>query len=183
MLSGPLKKRIAGVLLMALGVGALSAPLTVGRWSLAALGIPVMVLSVAEAYAAFRSPQRDKIGAYLPSVLAPLAGNLLILSSALLLSGLQVVLVAILVIDGGRLAALPLAASRFSFDMRLREARVSLSGALILLLRLGLPVTAFFVAFNPIWGFNWYFNTESWATGVYQKMTELRVNSWRVQHD
>jgi uncharacterized membrane protein HdeD (DUF308 family) len=100
MLSGPLKKRIAGMLLMALGVGALSAPLTVGRWSLAALGIPLMVLSVAEAYAAFRSPQHDKIGAYLPSVLALLAGNLLILSSALVLSGLQVVLVAILVIDG-----------------------------------------------------------------------------------
>jgi uncharacterized membrane protein HdeD (DUF308 family) len=89
MLSEPLKKRIAGVLLMALGVGALSAPLTVGRWSLAALGIPLLVLSVAEAYAAFRSPQRDNIGAYLPSVLALLAGNLLILSSALVLSGLQ----------------------------------------------------------------------------------------------
>jgi hypothetical protein len=29
------------------------------------------------------------------------------------------------------------------------------------------------VALNPIWGFTWYFNTESWATGVYQKMTEL----------
>ena len=404
MLSGPLKKRIAGMLLMALGVGALSAPLTVGRWSLAALGIPLMVLSVAEAYAAFRSPQHDKIGAYLPSVLALLAGNLLILSSALVLSGLQVVLVAILVIDGlskilrnlqwshglrpigvlaellmepfqiliqmgrsrppservptivsglvdfacaallwylGRIIGAELAvgvvigayisasgwrmlmapaeaaapdttagaptvhpdpglglppneafaqlhaeidsaahtvratdlmwmltlggvflaihvgrmpmsdtllgvsspfiatagdvlmtfvfatllvlpwrllwrrstrlaerlawslhlgsknetaplnraadwllsrwlASRFSFDMWLREARVSLSRTLILLLRLGLPVTAFFVAFNPIWGFNWYFNTESWATGVYQKMTELRVNSWRV---
>ena len=51
---------------------------------------------------------------------------------------------------------------------------------LILLLRLGLPVTAFFVAFNPIWGFSWYFNTESWATGVYQKMTELRVDPWRI---
>jgi hypothetical protein len=63
---------------------------------------------------------------------------------------------------------------RFSFAMRLREARGSLPAALILLLRLGLPVTAFFVAFNPIWGFTWYFNTESWATGVYQKMTELQ---------
>ena len=69
---------------------------------------------------------------------------------------------------------------RFSFNMRLREARVSLPDALILLLRLGLPVTAFFVAFNPIWGFSWYFNTESWATGVYQKMTELRVDPWRI---
>ena len=50
----------------------------------------------------------------------------------------------------------------------------------MLLLRLGLPVTAFFVAFNPIWGFSWYFNTESWATGIYQKLTELRVDPWRA---
>jgi hypothetical protein len=69
---------------------------------------------------------------------------------------------------------------RFSFAMRLRQARISLPAALILVLRLGLPLTAFFVAFNPIWGFTWYFNTESWATGVYQKMTELRVDPWRV---
>jgi hypothetical protein len=64
--------------------------------------------------------------------------------------------------------------------MRLSEGRASLAAALILLLRLGLPVTAFFVAFNPIWGFSWYFNTESWATGIYQKMTELRVDPWRI---
>ena len=70
---------------------------------------------------------------------------------------------------------------RFGFSIRLREARASLLLTLILLLRLGLPVTAFFVAFNPIWGFTWYFNTESWATGVYQKMTELRVDPWRVR--
>jgi hypothetical protein len=70
--------------------------------------------------------------------------------------------------------------SRFSFSIRLREGRVSLPAALILLLRLGLPVTAFFVAFNPIWGFSWYFNTESWATGIYQKLTELRVDAWRI---
>jgi hypothetical protein len=62
----------------------------------------------------------------------------------------------------------------------LRESRLTLSFALILLLRLGLPVTAFFVALNPIWGFSWYFNTESWATGIYQKLTELRVDNWRA---
>jgi hypothetical protein len=65
--------------------------------------------------------------------------------------------------------------------MLLREGRTSLAAALILVLRMGLPVTAFFVAFNPIWGFSWYFNTESWATGVYQKMTQLRVDPWRVK--
>ena len=70
--------------------------------------------------------------------------------------------------------------SRFRFTMRLRRARGSLASALMLLLHLGLPVTAFFVAFNPIWGFSWYFNTESWSTGVYQKLTELRVDPWRV---
>jgi uncharacterized membrane protein HdeD (DUF308 family) len=374
--SGALKKRIAGVLLMALGAFALAAPVAAGRWSLAILGIPLIALSVAEAYATFASPQRADASAYLPCLLAMLAGNLLLLSSALVLSGLLILLVAILVIDGvskilsvwrqahsaripplvsglvdlacaallwhlsrfigaeraigivvgayiaaagwrmvmapveaaapdaalaapsahpdpklglapnetfARLRAaaqsgsrtvhatdlmwmltltavflaihagrMPISDSllgisspfvatagdllmtlvfalllmlparllwrrltrpverlawslrlgakagaapmnraadwligrwlegRFSFDMRLREGRVSLPAALILVLRLGLPVTAFFVAFNPIWGFTWYFNTESWATGIYQKMTQLRVDPWRV---
>ena len=70
--------------------------------------------------------------------------------------------------------------SRFSFSLRLSQSRASLPIAMILILRLGLPVTAFFVAFNPIWGFSWYFNTESWATGIYQKLTEPRVDLWRV---
>jgi hypothetical protein len=69
--------------------------------------------------------------------------------------------------------------SRFDFATRLREARSSLPIALLLILRLGLPVTAFFVAINPIWGFTWYFNTESWASGIYQKLTELQVDRWR----
>jgi len=69
---------------------------------------------------------------------------------------------------------------RFNFDLRLGAARNSLRAALILILGLGLPITAFFVAFNPAWGFTWYFNTESWATGVYQKLTEARVDEWRA---
>ncbi|HKA81872.1 MAG TPA: metallophosphoesterase, partial [Xanthobacteraceae bacterium] len=69
---------------------------------------------------------------------------------------------------------------RFAFSARLRAARTSLPAALLLILRLGLPLTAFFVAINPIWGFTWYFNTENWASGIYQKMTQLRVDPWRV---
>src|SRR6516225_4078897 len=372
--SGVLRKRVAGAVLMALGVLALAAPMAAGRWSLAILGIPLMVLSVVEAHATFASPRRTDATAYLSSLIALLAGNLLLLSSALVLGGLLILLIAILVIDGfgkiltvwrktdaPRAAAvinglvglgcaallwllsriigaeraiglvvgayiaaagwrmlmapaesatpdvtpkalsthpdpelglppnkifarlrveasrtvlgadlmwmLTLAAvflaihagrmpisdsllgisspfvatagdvvmtlvfatililparllwrrltrpvermawslrlgakagtapmnraadwliglwleGRFNFAMRLREGRVSLVAALILVLRLGLPVTAFLVAFNPIWGFSWYFNTESWATGVYQKMTELRVDPWRVK--
>jgi Calcineurin-like phosphoesterase len=373
--SGLLRRRVAGVLLMAVGAFALAAPVAAGEWSLAILGIPLIVLSIAEAYSAFTSPRRAAASAYLPSLLAMLAGNLLLLSSALVVSGLLVLLVAILLIDGlgkiltiwrkpravriptlanglvdlgcaallwylnqiigteraigivvgayiaaagwrmlmapvedaapaaaGALSAHPdrelglppndtfarlraeadaasqtvraadlmwmltlaavflaihlgrmpisdsllgisspfvatagdvlmtlvLAAllvlparllwrrltrpverlawsirfgaqrgtapmnraadwvigrwleSRLRFAMRLHEGRTSLAAALILVLRLGLPVTAFFVAFNPIWGFTWYFNTESWATGVYQKMTQLRVDPWRI---
>jgi uncharacterized membrane protein HdeD (DUF308 family) len=371
--SGILRRRVAGGLLIALGVWALSAPLATGRWSLAIMGIPLIVLSVMEAYAAFTSPRRAEPSAYLPSLLAMLAGNVLLLSSALVLDGLLILLTAILVVDGfgkiliawrnphsarvpplinglldlagaallwylsrkigaeqaigivigtiiaaagwrmlmapveapapdataatqtahpdarlglppnetfARLRAetdsaaaivratdlmwmltlgavflavhlgrMPISDSllgisspfvatagdllmtlvlamvvvlparllwrrltrpierlawslnlgakavpmnraadwlishwlqaRFGFARRLLEARTSLAAALVLLLRLGLPVTAFFVAFNPIWGFSWYFNTESWATGVYQKITELRVDPWR----
>ena len=70
--------------------------------------------------------------------------------------------------------------ARFNFATRLREARLSLPVALLLILRLGLPLTVFFVAINPIWGFTWYFNTESWASGIYQKLTELQVDRWRA---
>jgi uncharacterized membrane protein HdeD (DUF308 family) len=371
-----LRRRVTGAVLLALGAFAISAPLATGRWSLSILGIPLMLLGVAEAYAAFTSQQRAQVSAYLPSLLAVLAGNLLLLSSALVLDALLILLVVILVADGlgkmlsawraphaeraplivngctdfgcaallwflsriigaeqavgiivgayiaaagwrmfmapaeaaapdaiarslnshpdprlgippnpifGRLHAdaassahgvrttdlmwmltlvgvflaihlgrMPISdsllgivspfvavagallmtlvlamlvvlparllwrrvtrpverlawsmrlgaaagaapmnsladwliggwlASRFGFSIRLQEGRVSLARALALLLRLGLPVTAFFVAFNPIWGFSWYFNTESWAIGVYQKMTERRVDPWRV---
>src|SRR5262245_57321580 len=375
--SGVLRKRVAGALLMTLGVLALAAPMAVGRWSLAILGIPLMVLSGVEAYSTFTSPRQSDASAYLPCLLALLAGNLLLLSSALVLNGLLILLIAILLVDGfgkiltalgnshtprvpavvnglvdlgcaallwrlsriigaeraigvvvgayiaaagwrvlmapaevaaadaaadGRAAhpdvelglppnetfarlradadaasptvraadlmwmltlvvvflaihagrmpisdsllgisspfvatagdllmtlflatllilparllwrrltrpvermawSLRLGAktgaapmnraadwliggwleSRFGFAMRLRGGRTSLAAALFLILRLGLPVTAFFVAFNPIWGFSWYFNTESWATGIYQKMTQLRVDPWRVK--
>jgi hypothetical protein len=368
-------KRIAGILLIALGALALSAPLAAGRWSLAILGVPLIALSLGEAYAVFSSPQRAEARMYVPSLLAMAAGNLLLLSAALVLNGLLVLLIAILALRGlsriltgwrdtrarlptiangladfgcaallwylsrligtgqavGIVVGLSIAAAgwrlfmlveeaatsdtatrgssvhpnpalglppnktfarlrdeadtaarnvraadmmwmltlglvflaihagrmplsdtllgivspfvatagdifmtlvfalllmlparllwrrltlpierlawsirlgaeegghplnriadwliglwldhRFSFDMHLREARTAVAAALMLLLRLGLPVTAFFVAFNPIWGFSWYFNTESWATGIYQKLTELRVDPWRL---
>ena len=375
-ISGVVKKRIAGALLIALGVWTLTTPLVAGRWSLAILGLPLIAMGIAEAYIAFTSPRSTEASAYLPCALAFLAGNVLLLSSALVSHGLLVLLIAILAVDGfgkiiaawrrsgadrfplvfnglidfgcataiwhlsrfigvvqaigiivgayilaagwrllmepvesvapdsatkvlnvhpdpgldvpgnenfarlrsetdsgslfvraadllwmstlgivflaihagrmpltddmlGRIspfvatvgdvlmtlvfaAAVMLPArlvwrrltrpverlawslrlnaeqgatrinsvadrlmrrwleARFGFSLRLREARLSLPFALILLLRLGLPLTAFFVAFNPIWGFSWYFNTESWATGIYQKLTELRVDPWRA---
>jgi hypothetical protein len=70
--------------------------------------------------------------------------------------------------------------ARFSFSASLREARSSLPSAADLVIRLGLPLAILFVAVNPIWGFSWYFNTESWASAFYQKVTELRVDQWRA---
>jgi uncharacterized membrane protein HdeD (DUF308 family) len=374
--SGPLILRAAGIALTALGLFALTAPIAVGQWSLVLLGIPVIALSVIEAYSAFMSPRRTDMSAYLPSALALVAGNLLLLSSALVLDGLLILLIAILVFDGiakilpvgrgtsqgraptvlsglidfgcaallwylsrvvgieraigiivgifilatgwrmvmapfemasaaaassdpkmhpdtalglpadetfarlqqeidnaapavrsttllwmltligiffaihaGRMPTsdtvlgiispvvatigdilmtvgvaaavlLPLRllvrrlsrplerlawtvslrtnsnakplnpiakwfltnwlSQRFRFTLRLRKARTSLLSALMLVLYLGLPLTAFFVAFNPMWGFSWYFNSESWASAVYQKLTEVRVDPWRA---
>jgi uncharacterized membrane protein HdeD (DUF308 family) len=98
--SGVLRKRVAGALLIALGAFALLAPVAAGRWSLAVLGIPLVVLSVMEGYATFTSPRRAEASAYLPCLLVLLAGNLLLLSSALVVSGLLILLIAILLIDG-----------------------------------------------------------------------------------
>jgi len=44
-----LKKRVRGLLLLILGALAVSAPMTVGRWSLAILGFPLIALSMVEA--------------------------------------------------------------------------------------------------------------------------------------
>jgi uncharacterized membrane protein HdeD (DUF308 family) len=68
---------------------------------------------------------------------------------------------------------------RLRFAVRLRQARASLGLTLWWTLQNGLPLTAVLIAVNPIWGFNWYFNSENWVTGVWQKLTEARVDPWR----
>jgi uncharacterized membrane protein HdeD (DUF308 family) len=70
--------------------------------------------------------------------------------------------------------------ARFSFSASLGDARMSMLSAAGVVIRLGLPLAVLFAAMNTIWGFTWYFNTESWASGFYQKMAELRVDKWRA---
>ncbi|MEJ2653427.1 MAG: metallophosphoesterase [Gammaproteobacteria bacterium] len=70
---------------------------------------------------------------------------------------------------------------RYSFSNSLRRARASLPLAGALVIRLGIPLTILFAAVNPIWGFNWYLNTESWASAIYEKVAELRVDTWRAR--
>ncbi len=75
-------------------------PLVAGRWSLAILGLPLIAMGIAEAYIAFTSPRGAEASAYLPSALAFLAGNVLLLSPALVHRGLLILLIAILTVDG-----------------------------------------------------------------------------------
>lgn len=55
----------------------------------------------------------------------------------------------------------------------------TLPGAVRQAIRAGLPLTAVLIAVNPIWGFSWYFNSENWATAVWQKIAESRTDAWR----
>ena len=70
--------------------------------------------------------------------------------------------------------------ARLTFSGALCDARTSMLSTAGVVIRLGLPLAVLFAAMNTIWGFTWYFNTESWASGFYQKMAELRVDNWRA---
>ena len=38
---------------------------------------------------------------------------------------------------------------------------------------------ALLIALNPIWGFSWHFNTENWATEIWNRWAEARTDNWR----
>jgi uncharacterized membrane protein HdeD (DUF308 family) len=68
---------------------------------------------------------------------------------------------------------------RMRLAMEMRDFRYSPNFALWRVLRVGLPLTAILIAVNSIWGFSWYFNSENWASGVWQEITKERVDPWR----
>ena len=63
--------------------------------------------------------------------------------------------------------------------MRLREARFSIPAALWKSLAAGLPVAAVVAATVPVWGMSWFFDTENWATGIWNSWAEARTDRWR----
>jgi uncharacterized membrane protein HdeD (DUF308 family) len=69
--------------------------------------------------------------------------------------------------------------ARLRFSWRMARARHSPRAALGWALQVGLPATAILVAVNPIWGFNWFFNSESWTTGIWDRWAEARTDIWR----
>ena len=71
--------------------------------------------------------------------------------------------------------------ARLRLTARLQQARAGLGSSVSSAIQMGLPMTAVLVAINPIWGFSWYFNTENWASEVWNRVTEQRVDRWRVR--
>jgi uncharacterized membrane protein HdeD (DUF308 family) len=69
--------------------------------------------------------------------------------------------------------------ARLRSSLRLAKVRTSPWGALRWGLQVGLPLTAILIAVNPIWGFSWFFNSESWTTGVWDRWAESRTDIWR----
>jgi hypothetical protein len=67
---------------------------------------------------------------------------------------------------------------RLRMAMRLREARFSIPAALWLSLAAGLPVAAVITATVPVWGMSWFFDTENWATGIWNSGRK-RTDRWR----
>jgi uncharacterized membrane protein HdeD (DUF308 family) len=69
--------------------------------------------------------------------------------------------------------------ARLRFSRRLVRARHSPRAALRWGLQVGLPVTAILIAVNPIWGFSWFFNSESWTAGIWDRWAGARTDAWR----
>ncbi len=68
---------------------------------------------------------------------------------------------------------------RLRFARCLGQMRRSPRRALAWALKVGLPLTAIFIAIQPIWGFSWFFNSESWLTIVWDRWSEARTDTWR----
>jgi len=68
---------------------------------------------------------------------------------------------------------------RLRIGIRLREARFSTIVALRRSLGTGLPLAAVVAATVPIWGMSWFFDTENWASGIWNSWAESRTDEWR----
>ena len=68
---------------------------------------------------------------------------------------------------------------RLRFAVRLRAARYSLTAALSRGLQIGLPAAAFMAATAPVFGMSWFFDTENWAAGMWNRWAEARTDTWR----
>ena len=68
---------------------------------------------------------------------------------------------------------------RLRLAVQLREARYSIRVALWQALAAGVPIAAIVAATVPVWGMSWFFDTENWASGIWNSWAEARADTWR----
>src|SRR3974390_1542152 len=96
-----LRRRLVGIALLVAGGFAVAAPAVTGEWSVQLLSIPLFILGVGEAYAAFRSPDEwNRPSSYVPSLLALAASFVVFISPSLVLNSLLILLIFVLIVDG-----------------------------------------------------------------------------------
>jgi hypothetical protein len=69
---------------------------------------------------------------------------------------------------------------RLRLEIRLKKIRYSLPFALRAGLKVGLPWSTLLVAIIPVLGMSWYFDTENWASGVWDSWAATRTDHWRI---
>ena len=69
---------------------------------------------------------------------------------------------------------------RLRVAVQLREARFSIPAALWRSLAAGVPIAAIVAATVPVWGMSWFFDTENWASGIWNSWAEARTDTWRA---
>jgi uncharacterized membrane protein HdeD (DUF308 family) len=70
--------------------------------------------------------------------------------------------------------------TRIRTEIRLKKMRYSLPIALRAGLKVGLPWSTLLVAIIPVLGMSWYFDTENWASGVWDHWAATRTDHWRA---
>lgn len=63
--------------------------------------------------------------------------------------------------------------------IRMRKAGYSLRVAIRTGLKIGLPMAALLAAIMPLLGMSWYFDTENWASGIWNNWAGKRTDHWR----
>ncbi|ULQ54086.1 metallophosphoesterase [Flavihumibacter fluvii] len=69
---------------------------------------------------------------------------------------------------------------RLTGRIRLRKAGYSAVVAIRTGLKTGLPWAALLAAVMPVLGMSWYFDTENWASGVWDTWAAKRADTWRM---
>jgi 3',5'-cyclic AMP phosphodiesterase CpdA len=65
--------------------------------------------------------------------------------------------------------------------IRIRKAGYSFKTALRTGLQMGLPFAALLAAIIPVFGMSWYFDTENWASGIWDSWAAKRTDIWRTE--